>query len=295
MNSKNLLSHKSAGILYMIAAMALFSGMFALSKLLGQRYSPSQIAFLRFSFGLIPFLPIISRRGPSVCHTKRLWGHIWRAFFGLTSLVLQYYALQSLPLAEGTIAQSTSPMLIALFGVLLLREKPDYSILASIVLGFVGVVILSHPQDIKLDIGLAYALSGAALYALAMIGLRSLGSTENPLTSTIIFSLLSTLFTAPPAFFAWHSIETPDWLLFLGLGLLGGVGQLALTKAYALSTAATVAPFSYTSFLWATLYGVLIWNQLPDSKTLIGACFIVTSGILIRGNHLLKIKGAKKA
>ncbi len=279
--SRFTLPLQSSGIPYMLVAMLLISSMFALSKCLGEKYSPAQLAFLRFCFGLIPLLPLIGRRGISACYTSRPWGHVWRCGFGLSALVMQFYALQHLPFAEATIVQYTSASLIALFGFLFLKEKPGHLVILALVLGFVGIAVLVNLQDMQFNIGLIYALSGAVMLALAMICLRSLGRTETAYTVTLLFTLLSILFTALPCFFSWHSVEPEDWLLFLGMGILGGGGQLAITKAYTLSPAATVAPFGYTSFLWAVVYGVIIWGQVPNFRTLIGAVLVIASGLLV--------------
>lgn len=273
---------KQRGIAYALMAMALFSCMAAIAKHFSGSYSAYQIAFFRFFFALFPLFPLITTQGGfDVFRTKRFFGHIWRSIIGMTSLILYFFSLQHLPLADAVAVSFTNPIFITLLAILLLKEKVGRDRWFAIALGFIGVIIIAKPEGLSLNIGVFYGLGSAVCYALAMITLRTLGSTEKVLTTTSYFTLMASIMLAVPAALTWKAPSFIDLMIFILCGLFAGIGQLFLTSAYQLTSPSVVSPFNYTSILWAVLIGFVFWGQVPELHVWLGATLVIATGIYI--------------
>lgn len=274
--------NKQRGIVFALIAMFLFSFMAALSKYLAARYSVYEIAFFRFLFALVPILPLIVMQGGwQVFETKRFTGHLWRSFFGFGSLILYFYSIRSLPLADAVAVSFTNPLFITLLSILVLKEKVGVVTWVALALGFTGVLLIAEPKDLHLNIGVFFGLGSALFYAFAMTSLRALGATEKMVTTTSYFTLLATCYAAIPTYFTWVAPSFFDLMLFMSCGLVAGIGQLFLTRAYQLAPPSVVSPFNYTSILWAVILGFLVWGHIPEIHVWIGAMVVIASGFLI--------------
>ena len=220
--------------------------------------------------------------GLSTLATSRMSAHVGRTAVGLLGMVTTFGAILLLPLAEATTLQFTAPIFATLLGALVLREPTGWHRWAAVVAGFVGVLIVAQPGSGHFPLfGAVVGLSSAALVATVAILLRQIGRTESAGTTVFWFSVLS----IPPLGLAWlFDLRTHDagtWALLVTIGLLGGVGQLALTGAVRFAPVSVVVPMDYTSLIWATLYGWLLFGMLPTEATLIGAPIIIVSGLYI--------------
>lgn len=222
--------------------------------------------------------------GPGLAsiRTQRLGAHATRTVVGLSSMVLNFLSVLLLPLAEATTISFTVPIFATILSALLLKEHTGIHRWSAVVLGFVGVVVIVGPNSGNFPLlGAGVAIASALGVAFVSIVLRQIGKTEAAPTTVFWFTSLS----MPPLgilmlFFGQnHDLET--WGLLLLIGLSGGVAQLCLTGALRWAPVSVVMAMDYTSLIWATLLGWLIWNHWPGNATWTGALLIVASGLYI--------------
>lgn len=243
----------------------------------------AEILFFRQAGAACLVLGVIAA-GPGVAtvRTGRIGAHAVRAIVGLSSMTCMFSAVLLLPLAESTALQFTVPIFATILGAVVLKEPTGRHRWAAVVAGFVGVLIVTQPGSGHIPLtGAALGLTAALLAAIVSILLRRIGRTERALTTVFWFSTLS-LLPLGIAFALLHQTHPPAlWALLAALGLLGGAGQMALTTSLKLGPVSVVVPMDYASLVWATLYGWLLFGELPARATWIGAPVIVLSGLYI--------------
>jgi drug/metabolite transporter (DMT)-like permease len=214
--------------------------------------------------------------------TKRLPVHARRAMLGLTGMVFTFGAPLLMPLAESTALGFTTPVFAVILSVLLLKERVGPVRWLAVALGFAGVVIIAQPGQAALSpFAASVGLGAGFMVALISIQVRDLSRTEESLSIVFWFAALSMpiLLLALPFFYTAHSAW--QWFLLLSGGVLGLVGQLLLTAALRYGQVASVVVMDYSSLVWATLYGWLLWDDVPSAATWLGAPVIIAAGAVI--------------
>ena len=226
--------------------------------------------------------------------TRRLPVHARRAMLGLAGMVFTFGAPLLMPLAESTALGFTTPVFAVILSVLLLGERVGPVRWLAVALGFAGVVIIAQPGQTALSPFAAFVGLGAGLMvALISIQVRDLSRTEESLSIVFWFAAISTpiLLLALPFFYTPHSAW--QWFLLLSGGVLGLVGQLLLTAALRYGQVASVVVMDYSSLVWATMYGWLLWGDVPSAATWLGAPVIIVAGAVIAWReHLLYRRAA---
>lgn len=232
----------------------------------------------------VPVVLLWALIGPGLASlkTQRLPKHITRMIFGLMGMVFNFGAIILLPLAEATTLQFTVPIFATILAVVFLKEFAGIHRWGAVALGFVGVLIVVQPGNghFPLHSGLV-GLMAAFMVAVISIQLRELGKTEAAPTTVFWFSLLSlpVLGAAYPFFAQAH--DATSWALLAGIGIVGGLAQMALTAALRWGPVSVVVPMDYSGLIWATLYGYMLFGVLPTSSTWFGAPLIIASGLYI--------------
>jgi drug/metabolite transporter (DMT)-like permease len=252
-----------------------------LIKLATPKYSVFEIAFCRNLFGLIPALWMSSRIGSSGFRAVNFMAHFWRGLFGVGSMLCIFYAYSLIPLPDATSISFANPLFITTFSALFLHESVGRHRWIAVLVGFLGVLIIMKPGSGVVTRGGLAALASGLFYALAMISLRKLRNTENAEVTTLYFTLLATIVTGIFVSFNWKVPDFRGGVYLISIGLLSGVGQFLLTEAYGLAEASVISPFSYVSIIWATIFGILIWGDIPTTSMLIGTSIIILSGLYI--------------
>ena len=272
-----------AGIAFALTGMFGVSVMDALAKLLGEGYAVSQIILARNAIGVVAVLAfvILARRGFGGLRIQKIPLLLLRIVFGLAAAFFFFTGLRYLPLADAFAIAFTAPLLITALSVPLLGEKVGFRRWAAVVIGFIGVVIVVQPGTSSFQIEALLPLGAAFSYALTMIVSRRM--TQDMTTSAIVFwsslgaaLLMSTLMPSQ-----WRTPGLDDALLFLFMGLIGTLGMALITQAYRFAEASVIAPFDYSTLLWATLLGWLIWEDLPSPNVWLGASLLIASGLYI--------------
>nr|WP_246248526.1 DMT family transporter [Sphingomonas hominis] len=242
-----------------------------------------EIMFWR-QFGATLLVGAIVASGPGMrsLSTQRFGAHVARAVLGLTAMALTFGTLTMLPLAEATTLGFSMPIFATVLGALILHEPTGWRRWAAVFAGFVGVMIVAQPGGGGFPlIGVVTGLSAAAGTAFVSILLRTIGRTEAPLTTVFWFSFLSLVPLGAAYPFAFRAHPPVVWAILLGLGVIGGAAQIAMTRSLTLGPVSTVVPMDYTALLWATLLGWLVFDRLPAPATWAGAPVIVGSGLCI--------------
>lgn len=220
--------------------------------------------------------------GLAQLRTDRPRTHAVRAAYGVTGMILNFSAFIMLPLAEATTFGFTAPIFAVILSVILLKEKVGIYRSTAVALGFIGVVVIAQPGGGHIQpLGAAVALGAAFMIALISIQVADLNRTEKPLTIVFWFAAVSTPFAALFLPFVGKAHDATTWALLAGIGVIGTAGQFLLTAALRYGTVSSVIVMDYSSLIWATLFGWLIWDQLPPTATWLGAPMIIAAGLVI--------------
>lgn len=237
---------------------------------------------------------VLAGPGLSSLRTTRLRSHAARSLMGTAGMVLTFGASILLPLAEAATLSFAVPIFATILSALVLKEHVGIHRWSAVIIGFIGVLIVTQPGSAHIPLfGGAVGIGAALAVAIISLQLRDLGRTEAPPTTVFWFSALSSLLLLAlhllpipgrlGALLSWspdpHTIH--QWMLLILLGVLGGIGQIALTASLKHAPVSMVVGMDYTALIWSTLYGALIWHVLPAPSTWAGAPLIVGSGIYI--------------
>ncbi len=240
---------------------------------------PFEIAvFLRNSFGLLFLLPWLYPRGITQLKTRRLGAHVVRSLSGLTAMYMFFYAIAHLQLAEAVLLNYSSPIFIAIIALLWLGERPSAKLIAAIFIGFIGLCFILKPGIHIFKAAAWIGLLSAIFAAVAMVTIRDLSSTEPTLRIVFYFSLTSTLISAMPLYWIWQTPTLQTLLIMAGAGAAATCAQLLLTYSYSLAPAAQIGPYTYSTVVFAAIFGWIIWAEQPDIYTLIGALLVIIAG-----------------
>ena len=238
--------------------------------------------FFRGLFGL-PLTGLVIARSGGIkrLRTRRPLGHFARSLIGTFTVACFFYAYGHMALANAVAISFAAPLFSTLLSIAVLGERVGLHRWSAVVIGFGGVLIMLRPGFGMFAPAAFVALAGTASYACATIVIRQLGRTEA--ASTIVFYYMVTTVAVSALFlpFDWRPPDLTGWLLLGCVGLTGSIAQIAVTRALGIGPVARVAPFDYTALVWAILFGYLIWGDLPDRQTLLGAGIVVTSGLYI--------------
>jgi drug/metabolite transporter (DMT)-like permease len=283
------------GIALRVAAMACMASLSALVKWTGGRGVPVfEIIFFRNAFAFVPLLLYVWRTtGFEVLRTSRPTGHVARSIVGLGSMVCTFSAVQHLPLTEATALQFSSPLFMTALSALLLAEPVGRHRWGAVIVGFLGVLIMARPAPGHMNlVGVSLGILGALGAAGAMVAIRQMSDTERGPTIVFYFTLAGAVLGLAGSAFHWVRPDPATLAALIAGGLIGGVGQLLLTEALRNAPIGAIAPFDYTQLVWATIFGLVIWGELPRPVTLLGAVIVAGSGVYILHRELRRFRAA---
>ena len=264
-------------------ALLMFATADSQAKYLSQNLSVLQIVWAE-SLGLFLFVAVgfWPRKGWKVLSTNRFPLQIFRAVLAVLSSLLYVTALRYLPLADTVAITFMAPITITALSVPLLRERVGPRRWGAVVIGLLGTMIVVRPGMGMMHWAAFFALGAALAFALFSISTRMLSSTEDSATILFYPGFVGTLALGLIVLFRWESPQTVlEVVLLMGTSLSSGMGHYALVKAYRLAPASVLAPASYVHLLWGTFFGFLIFGDLPDRWTLLGAGILIGSGLYI--------------
>jgi len=276
-----MLSKNQLGFLYMFISVCAFSIMDLVVKW-SDSYPLGQVIFFRGFFGVLLYFLIMPRdRIKNFYYTKRPGLHFLRCFFGLIALLAIFTALRNLPLATVVSISFAAPIFTTILSIFLLSEKVGLFRWLAVVVGFVGIIIITEPGFTSLNVYFIYPLIFCLGMSYVAITIRQLSTTEPVWLISLYFSATITLasfFTIP---YGWIMPDIKDLILLMSIGILGGAANLWLSQSYKFSEVSLVTPLKYLALVFAIIFGYFIWNEVPSIKTLIGAFLVITSSIII--------------
>ena len=247
-----------------------------------EHYPLGQVIFFRGFFGLLFYFLIIPRdRIKNFYYTKRAGLHFLRCFFGLVALLSIFTAIRNLPLATVVSISFAAPIFTTIFSIFLLNEKVGYFRWLAVVVGFIGVIIITEPGLSSLNSYYIFPIVFVLGMSYVAIAIRKLSSTEPVWLISLNFSAAITLagvFTIP---FGWILPDFIDLIMLSMIGIFGGVANLWLSQSYKFSEVSLVSPLKYLALVFAIIFGYLIWQEVPSNKTILGACLVVISSMII--------------
>lgn len=265
----------------MLASALLFSGMGVLVKVASASLPNEMVVFFRSAMGLVFLLPWVWRHGLHHLKTRHPGQHLVRAAAGLAAMYCYFYAIAHLPLAEATLLNYSTPLFIPFIAAAWLGEPVSRRVAAAVAIGFVGIALILKPGMHRFTPDALVGLAAGLLAAVAMVGIRRMHRSETPFRIVFYFTLLSTLGSAVPLAWSWHTPQPGLWLLLVAMGALASAAQIALTRAYACAPAAQVGPFSYATVVFAALWGAWLWGEVLDWLSALGAALVCAAGILM--------------
>ena len=276
-------ANQLAGILLAMGAILLFCLMDLQAKYLGQYLHVTQIVWARY-FGLFIILMVLfaPRRGLGLVRSKRPVLQWIRSLLLLFCTIAFFLAIQFMPLADAVSISFLSPLLVTALGVPLLGEVVGKHRWGAVFVGFLGAMIIIRPGLGVMHWAAWLLLAVAFGYALYQITTRMISVKDDAVMSLFYTAFIGAgLVTVIVPFFWRNPVETEHWLMLAGLGAIGGLSHYMLIKALEFAPVSVLAPISYTSLPWNTLFGYWVFGDLPDRWTVTGACILIATGIYI--------------
>ena len=252
-------------------------------------YPIGQVLFFRGFFGIIFYFFVIPReRLYNFYLTKRAGLHALRCISGLIALVSIFIALRELPLATVVSISFAAPIFTTIFSIFLLSEKVGFYRWLAVVVGFIGIIVITEPGFTALNIYFVYPIIFCLGLSYVAIAIRQLSTTEPIWLISLNFSAAITLasfFTIP---FGWVKPSINDFILLSFVGIFGGVANLWLSQSYKYAEVSLVTPLKYLSLVFAIIFGYFIWGEVPTMKTLGGASLVIISTLIIFRREIYK-------
>ena len=276
------------GSVYMAFSGIVFATMVTLVKFTGQRLPVIEILFLRQLVVLLVVSPVLVRERMACFKTDRLKLHLARVVFSAIAMTSGFTAVVYLPLAEATSISFARSLFTTVLAVFILHEIVGWRRWGATLVGFIGVLVIVRPAGENFNEYAWLALLSSFFVALIIISLRLLSQTERTSTIMIYQTVFLLLILGPLAAWDWVTPTLPEFGLILAIGLLMSVGQWSNIRAYANGEPSAIAPMEYGRLLFATLFGLFIFSEVPTIYTGIGAILIVGSTLYTVHRNAIK-------
>jgi drug/metabolite transporter (DMT)-like permease len=278
-------------VLLKLLSALLFAMMSVLVRYLGERYPVGQVVFFRSLFAILPVVVIYAWLGEleAAIRTGRPFRHIGRGATAVGAMFCNFSALARLPVVDATAISFVSPLITVAMSAIFLKERVRFYRWSAVIVGFVGVLVMLAP-NFDLDrssaaagsmIGGSLALIGAFFAAGSTIQTRHLTKSETTPSIVLYFSLICTVVGLCTWPFGWITPTWQEFVVLATIGIFGGLAHILLTESYRHAPASLVAPFDYTSMLWALLLGYLVFGELPDLLVYAGAAIVAAAGLFV--------------
>jgi drug/metabolite transporter (DMT)-like permease len=270
------------GIYLKLASLALFCTMDAMVKALGDTYGPFQLMLFRSAVAMLPIAYLVWRAGElRVVRTNAPWLQAARVLAGLGSSAGFFYIFPRMPLVDAYAISFAAPLFMVALSVPMLAEQVGWRRWTAVAVGFVGVIIMLDPLGISLHAMSLIVLAATFCYSLSTILVRLISRYDSDAATLFWFSVISTVVSLALAIPDWIWPSPMDWVWLLTLGMLGGIAQVLVTRAWRLATAAVLAPFDYAGIVLAVLYGYLWFKEEPSWTVWFGLPLVIGSGLYI--------------
>lgn len=288
--AKSLTSHRPVlAVTLKLGALFLFTSMAALVKALSEDFPPGELVFFRSLFAIPVILIWLISRGELAQGfvVKKPMGHFWRGVLGTSAMGLTFTGLSLLPLPEVTAIGYATPIFTLILAAVMLGERIRMIRIGAVALGLLGVLIMIWPRLGSTDIEVAATLGALCVLvatfarAFVQIHIRQLVQVDHPAAIVFYFCVTGTLLSGLTAFWGW---TVPTWeqaAVLVAMGLTGGVAQILVTSSYRFGQASMLAPYDYTSMLFAIVIGYVWFDEWPTAAILIGAVLVIAGNVVV--------------
>jgi drug/metabolite transporter (DMT)-like permease len=270
-------------IVYLVVSVSLFGVVDGMSKILTPSQSFGQIVLGRYALALPLLLAVAGPSGWKALFATRRPG--LQLFRGLTPLIVggvMVIAVHHLPLAEATVILFAGPFIVVALSAPLLGEKVGATSYVAVAVGFLAVVLVARPGFGQLSWYTVFPLVGAIFYALLQLLTRKLADAGEDADTTLAWTLaIGLVASAPLAAVSWAPVSPGAFLLLILLGAVFGAAQLLLARAFLYAPANILTPFSYAQIVAATLFGLVVFEDVPDLWTVLGIVMIIGAGVYV--------------
>lgn len=268
------------GVLWIVLAGFLFSGMAALVKFLAEHTPAVQLIFIRMGVQVLILLPLLAG-GLASLSTKSIKLHAVRVALGLVAITAGIYSIILLPLADATAISFTRSLFVTILAIYFLNETVGIRRWCAVIVGFAGVLVMLRPGTQSIDIGALLALASACAAGGVTIAVKRLTASEATITMLAFPALAITIAMAIPTALVWVTPNWTDAFLLLAMACLGLGGQWCMINGFRLGDATLLAPVDYLRIVFAALFGYWLFGHVPTIWTALGALIIVGSTIYL--------------
>jgi drug/metabolite transporter (DMT)-like permease len=288
-----ILGNNITGILLFAGAVFLIVVMNGFAKMASEYHHPIEMVFYRGVVAMTLLLLLARMLGKEkIYRTNRIRTHMLRGLIGNIGVVMVFWAYALMPMADVTAILFCAPLMVTAMSAIFLKENVDKGRWIAVIVGFLGVLMIVQPTGAAIYsvYGVLVSLAAAFSTAIVSIFLRDLGRTEDSLTTVFYFLAFGIIFSGVYMIFIGNMAH-PDavWLL-AAIGVAAFMQLVLKTQAHKIAEASLLSPISYSSIVWATLFGWMFWDELPSIQVVAGAAIIIASNIFIS-----RQEGKKKA
>ncbi|WP_170770764.1 DMT family transporter [Ruegeria lacuscaerulensis] len=288
--AKSLTSHRPAlAVGLKLGALFLFTAMAALVKALSDTFPPGEMVFFRSLFAIPVIIGWLLWRGELAqgLITRKPMGHVWRGVLGTSAMGLTFTGLALLPLPEVTAIGYATPIFTLILAAVILGERIRMIRIGAVSLGLLGVLIMIWPRlggnnmESTATLGALCVLVATMARGFVQIHIRQLVQVDHPAAVAFYFSVTATLLSALTAFWGWTAPALEQTLILALVGLTGGVAQILVTTSYKFAQASMLAPYDYTTMLFAVVIGYVWFDELPTLVMLGGAALVIAGNVVV--------------
>lgn len=269
------MSATARGLLWVFLAGLTFVIFIVIVRFVGSSLHPVQAAFIRYALGIVVIAPLFMRRGVKLLHTNHLGRHALRGCVHAVGVMLWFFAVTRLPIAETTALSFTSPIFVVLGAVLFLDERLTLVRVLSVVSGFIGVLIILRPGFSVFNLGAVAMLVAAPMFAASKLLVKFLVRSDSSGTVVAHLAIFATLTMLVPAMLVWQTPSMLDVLLLLGTAVFATASHLCMARGLALIDVSVSQPVEFLQIVWSTLFGLALFSESPSLWVWVGAAVIV--------------------
>jgi drug/metabolite transporter (DMT)-like permease len=276
------------GSLIILVASLVVVVMISFIKQVGQTIPVVEVLFIRQILVLVIISPAIIKDIDSVFVTRVLRYHFLRGLMSVFAMFTMFTAIVYLPLAEVTAISFVRTLFTTLLAIIFLKEVVGIRRWISVIVGFIGVLVIVRPDTENINVYALYAMASAFFVSGISIVMRKLSQIENPSTIMAYQSIFVTLCMGGPAIYSWVTPTYEEAVIILMIGALMSLSQWLFIQAFKVGEAAAIAPMEYARLIFATAIGIIFFAEIPTVWTLVGASIIVASTLYTMHRNTLK-------
>ena len=270
-------SNRVKGVFFIIMSAFGFALMSAFVKLAGDLPSLQKVFFRNLVASMVALYLIIKHHGRMLGKKENMPVLIMRSVFGTLGMILNFYAIDHLILADASMLNKISPFLVVIFSALFLKEKMNIKQIGMIVVAFIGALFIIKPSFSIEMVPYLAGLLGAVCAAAAYTCVRAIGDKEDYYTIVFFFSAFSMLSVLPFVLVNYQPMSSMQLLYLILAGVSASIGQFGVTLAYKYAPAREISIFDYTNIIFSAILGIFIFGNYPDGVSMIGYLIIFGS------------------